>query len=138
MDNADVYVSRWKLRAIKFVLLILAVSVGANVFLFLHSAHVEGLKREWKDTAHEAVAELYITSADLAAERARNDKIAEGIEIQSRCLLTTLAKLNNQAGIPFTPDEMEYVRTNEPNPTPFPETERDGGIPDGPELGYGK
>lgn len=128
MDKTDRYIAAWKVKAMKFVVLVLMASLGVNGFLFLRCAHLERLKNEWRTNASMAYGELITLACEYTAEKHRNDELAEAFSLQARCLLTTLVKLNVRAEIPFTPDEIHYIRTNEPNPVPFPETERGGAI----------
>lgn len=107
-----------------------------GAFWFLRAAHLEGCLHATETELLVATAAAVEYAGKYTDERNRNAVLCDALEITSRATLTALVKLSVEAGMPYTPDEIEFIR-DQREPVPFPETEPGGAIPDGPSVGYG-
>ena len=120
-------VSYWWRIAARVLIAVLAFSLTWSAFWFFRGARLEGQKNEWMTACIAAVSEGEIWAGKYMDERNRNAKLCNALEITSRATLTALVKLSVEAGMPYTPDEIRFIKDSS-TPVSYPDSGMGGAI----------
>ena len=120
-------VSYWWRIAARVLIAVLAFSLTWSAFWFFRGARLEGQKNEWMTLCIAAVSEGETWAGKYADERYRNAQLCDSLEVTSRATLTALIKLSIEAEMPYTSDEIKFIKDSS-TPVSYPETGMGGVI----------